>query len=202
MMELGWLAVGVPVAIAGKLRRAKQSQQHEEEEKLTAYHLPDNPMAAHRDPAGPNAAAASSAGANAAGARPRSTVPNREPPVAEWEYKIVRAKWDAFRDPAIFEQLCIEEAQAGWTLLEKLDNRRVRFTRSRTVRILIKSADLSFDPYRTEYRQTLTVARLGVAIAFIVATIFPALGGYALMSQHLNRPAPPTQAQAATPGDR
>ena len=37
------------------------------------------------------------------------------------EYKIVRASSDLFRNPAIFQRLCREEAEVGWILLEKLD---------------------------------------------------------------------------------
>jgi len=34
-----------------------------------------------------------------------------------------------FRDPVVLRQLCEEEAEAGWILLEKLDDHRVRFKR-------------------------------------------------------------------------
>ena len=56
----------------------------------------------------------------------------------ELEYKIVRASSDIFRDSEVFRQLCEEEARAGWRLLEKLDDRRVRFKRPIELRRTIK----------------------------------------------------------------
>ncbi|UBF29194.1 hypothetical protein K9N68_15955 [Kovacikia minuta CCNUW1] len=68
-----------------------------------------------------------------------------------WEFKIVRANQDVFRNPAVFRQLCDEEAQAGWILLEKLDDRRVRFKRPLALRDIIQPEFLPHDPYRTHY---------------------------------------------------
>ena len=63
------------------------------------------------------------------------------------EYKIVRSATNAFRDPAFFQQTLQEEARAGWELVEKLDNGRVRLRRS----IDWRSKDdqlIGQDPYR------------------------------------------------------
>jgi len=46
------------------------------------------------------------------------------------EYKIIRNVTKAFRNPAVFQQTLQEEAQAGWQLVEKLDDSRVRLRRS------------------------------------------------------------------------
>jgi len=35
-----------------------------------------------------------------------------------WEFKIVRANRNVFRDSVVLQQLCEEEAEAGWILLE------------------------------------------------------------------------------------
>ena len=65
----------------------------------------------------------------------------------EFEYKIIRSVTSAFRTPAFFQQTLQEEAQAGWQLVEKLDDGRVRLRRS--VEWRSKDALLTQDPYRT-----------------------------------------------------
>jgi hypothetical protein len=165
MIDLRWLAVGVPTAIAVTWRWRVHEQQ-EEEEKLTTY---ENAEATGR-----------------AGNRP-------DPRLNGWEYKIVRARWNAFRDPARFAKLCAEESQAGWVLLEKLDNRRIRFKRPLALRDLVKAEQLPFDPYRTEYGPVLSWRRLAVAIAFVAAIVVPAYVGYRLVADHLAAPPPPAK---------
>ncbi len=170
MIELGWWVVGVPTAIIVTWRRQVHEQQ-EEEEKLTTY---ENAEVTGRG-----------------GNRP-------DPRLNGWEYKIVRARWHAFRDPARFAKLCAEEAQAGWVLLEKLDNRRVRFKRPLALRDLVKADQLAFDPYRTEYGSGLSWRRVGVAIAFLVAMVVPAYVGYRLVADHLAAPLPSAKPEASS----
>jgi len=64
-----------------------------------------------------------------------------------FEYKIIRSVTKAFRNPAFFQQTLQEEAQAGWQLVEKLDDDRVRLRRS--VECRSNDAHLTQDPYRT-----------------------------------------------------
>jgi hypothetical protein len=66
-----------------------------------------------------------------------------------WEFKILRANTAAFKDPQVFKQACAEEAQAGWVLVEKFDDQRLRFKRP----VSAKNNDsyLPFDAYRTQY---------------------------------------------------
>jgi hypothetical protein len=54
---------------------------------------------------------------------------------------------NAFGKPERLRQVLEEEARAGWVLVEKFDNSRVRLKRPATA----KDADgqLDFDPYRT-----------------------------------------------------
>ena len=47
----------------------------------------------------------------------------------DWEFKIVRAYRAVFAKPEAFKKLLSEEERAGWILLEKLDDNRVRFKR-------------------------------------------------------------------------
>ena len=115
-----------------------------------------------------------------------------------WEFKIVRASQDLFRDPTIFQRLCEEEAQAGWILLEKLDDRRVRFKRPIALRELINPEMLSFDPYRSHYGPTSNLITWLSAIAALMAIILPAYLGYALVSSTMSK-SPHHQPNAPTP---
>lgn len=116
----------------------------------------------------------------------------KDPRLVGWEFKIVRAKRDLFRDPEVFQSLCIEEAEAGWILLEKLDDRRVRFKRPIALREIIKPEFLSFDPYRCSYSSGLPLTTLIGAIAVAIAVVIPAYLGYTLVAQALSSSATPS----------
>jgi hypothetical protein len=64
-----------------------------------------------------------------------------------WEFKIVRANSRKFKRPEDVQRLCQEEAQAGWEMVEKFDDSRIRFKR----RVEERSQDQyrSVDPYRS-----------------------------------------------------
>jgi hypothetical protein len=68
---------------------------------------------------------------------------------AGWEFKILRSNTGAFRKPEEFQRACAEEATAGWTLVEKFDNQRLRFKRPTSARA--GDSTLGFDPFRTQY---------------------------------------------------
>jgi hypothetical protein len=67
-----------------------------------------------------------------------------------WEFKIVRSAGRIRGEK--FSQLCSEEAQNGWELLEKFDDYRVRFKRSVEWRAKTQSSEI--DPYRTNFGLT------------------------------------------------
>jgi len=67
----------------------------------------------------------------------------------ESEYKILRSATAAFRNPNHLRNALEEEARAGWMLLEKFDDQRLRLKRPISARKL--DAELTFDPYRTYY---------------------------------------------------
>lgn len=69
-------------------------------------------------------------------------------PSGNFEYKIVRSITKAFKNPTFFQQTLQEEAQAGWQLVEKLDDGRVRLRR--TIEWRTKDGQLNQDPYRTQ----------------------------------------------------
>ncbi len=69
----------------------------------------------------------------------------------EWEFKILRSAGGAFRNPAAQARAETEEALAGWALLEKFDNDRLRFKRPVSARRKDGMLPPGVDPYRTTY---------------------------------------------------
>ncbi len=67
--------------------------------------------------------------------------------VTEWEYKILISPTGAFKNQDIFQQSLMEETPAGWTLVEKFDDKRLRLKRPVSARE--RDASLGFNPYRT-----------------------------------------------------
>jgi len=64
-----------------------------------------------------------------------------------WEFKFLRSARGEFKRPEKLREYLDEEARAGWTLLEKFDNARLRL--KRPVRARSKDGSLGFDAYRT-----------------------------------------------------
>jgi len=69
----------------------------------------------------------------------------------EWEFKIVRSGTAAFRKREVLDKVVEEEARAGWVMLEKLDDSRIRFKRPRRARAQDAYLPPEVDPYRTTY---------------------------------------------------
>ena len=96
----------------------------------------------------------------------------------DWEVKIVRSESAAFRKPETLSKLIEEEAQAGWVMLEKLDDSRIRFKRPRSARAKDAYLPDGVDPYRTRYGVpfTPTAVGVGVLIAGLLVLALVALG--------------------------
>ena len=89
-----------------------------------------------------------------------------------WEFKIVRANTNRFKNPEKLRQVCDEEAKTAWELIEKFDNQRLRFKRRTDRRANDQFAKT--DPYRTS---------IGISegqIVMIVVAILLVAGGVAL----------------------
>ena len=102
---------------------------------------------------------------------------SREELEGEWEFKIVRSTFGAFRKPQALQSLIEEEAQAGWEMVEKFDEYRVRF--KRPVRARNNDAMLPgyYDPYRTQYgglgsRNTMVMVGIGLAVLLAGGVVF------------------------------
>lgn len=90
----------------------------------------------------------------------------------KWEYKIVRSESGAFRNPNVLAALIEEEALAGWEMLEKFDNRRVRFRRSVDARKRDEMLPNGYDPYRTNYGSSLTRTGIMIALGLLMLGVF------------------------------
>lgn len=103
---------------------------------------------------------------------------------SDWEFKIVRSDTAAFRKLEVFDALLQEESQAGWELVEKLDDRRVRFKRRRDARRRDATLPPAYDPYRTRYGGSsvglvVILASVGLLLAVgIAVAVLSASGGF------------------------
>lgn len=221
--NLGWQAV----VVSGWLRwrQIVTGRQHQEEEEiLTSFESRDTFASAgvpqrngrldpHNRPStaytNPHAVSSESALAGPPQhngmvdlSRNSSEAPT-DPHLVGWEFKIVRASRDLFRDPALLHKLCQEEAMAGWILLEKLDDRRVRFKRLIALRNILDTRHLVFDPYRCHYGPSFSPLTWVAAIAALMAMVIPSYLGYALVSQLLThaQDSPPSPYESIPPQD-
>ncbi|HEY9649042.1 MAG TPA: hypothetical protein V6C95_00155 [Coleofasciculaceae cyanobacterium] len=184
--NLGWQAV----VVSGWLRwrQVVTSQQHQEEEEILTCFESKEEFA----PAG----TPQRNGKLDSSTRPSQNQLSTDPQLVGWEFKIVRANGDLFRDPAVFQRLCQEEALAGWILLEKIDDRRVRFKRLIALRNVIDAQKLAHDPYRCYYGSSFRPLVWIGAIALLMAIGIPSYFGYTLVSRMLAH-APETQPTAS-----
>lgn len=86
-----------------------------------------------------------------------------------WEFKIVRSTTGRFRNPETVRKLREEEAKAGWELVEKFDDSRIRF--KRRVEKRREDPHLGYDPYRTTYgigEGTLALVVIGSILVLIL----------------------------------
>jgi len=88
-----------------------------------------------------------------------------------WEFKIVRSESGAFRKAEVVQQLIDEEAKAGWVLLEKLDNLRIRFKRPVSARGRDMLLPKEVNPYRTSFgrRSSAPTAMIILLLGLVMA---------------------------------
>jgi len=93
------------------------------------------------------AAAAAAAHARRLRAEEEEMTPYAPQDLDGWEFKILRANTQRFRDPHELRRVLAEEAEAGWELVEKFDDHRLRLKRRTECRE--RDSQLLLDPYRT-----------------------------------------------------
>jgi hypothetical protein len=101
---------------------------------------------------------------------------------SNWEFKIVRSDAGAFRKPEIVRKLVEEEARAGWVMLEKFDDSRIRFKRPRSARARDAFLPDDVDPYRTQYGAY--AARRAVLVGVMLGLVLLLGAGVAAMFAH------------------
>ncbi|ELS32464.1 MULTISPECIES: hypothetical protein [Pseudanabaena] len=98
-----------------------------------------------------------------------------------WEFKILRTNSGGFRSRKVLSKVCAEESQAGWILLEKLDDHRLRFRRP----VVARDRDnlCKIDPYRTRYGIAEIVETWTTIIVLLVIMSGAAILGFAAMNR-------------------
>jgi hypothetical protein len=100
--------------------------------------------------------------------------PYKSEEIEGWEFKIVRSVTGQFKKPETVQRLLEEESRAGWEMLEKFDDNRIRFKRK--IENRTNDRYLEIDPYRTQFG--ISQGQLGLVItATIGGVILLALAG-------------------------
>jgi hypothetical protein len=84
----------------------------------------------------------------------------------DWEFKIVKSATGAFSKREAVEQVRTEEAMAGWVMVEKFDDNRIRFKRPISAQRNDFNLPPDIDPYRTNFG--LSEGALGLSIVGIM----------------------------------
>jgi hypothetical protein len=95
-----------------------------------------------------------------------------ENPADDWKFKMLRSATAKFRDPVWLRTVLEEEARAGWTLVEKFDDARLRLKRPASART--GDAALPLDVGRTSVGpgpEYVIVPLLFGLLAFLAAII-------------------------------
>jgi hypothetical protein len=101
----------------------------------------------------------------------------------EWEFKILRSNFAAFRKPEKLQAVLDEEKRGGWMLVEKFDDSRIRLKRPAGAKLSPGDFADGYDPYRTTVG--VSQGRLAVAIvAIALSLVFGMFLFVILLSRH------------------
>ena len=88
-----------------------------------------------------------------------------------WEFKIVRSGGtNYFKKPQTLQRVIEEQAHAGWDMVEKFSDSRIRFKRPASAREHDHLLEPGIDPYRTHYGTS--EAQIAMTILFVVFGMF------------------------------
>lgn len=90
-----------------------------------------------------------------------------------WEFKIMRANTQAFRNLERLRAVLEEERKGAWTLVEKFDDCRIRLKRPAGTKVVPGDFADGYDPYRTSVGMPpglaiVIVAGIAVAVAMFL----------------------------------
>lgn len=86
-----------------------------------------------------------------------------------WEFKIIQSSTFAFRKRQTLQKVQEEEAQAGWILLEKIDDGHLRFKRPVSARA--NDHNLPFDAYRVHYGSLVATRLISFWLVILIMAI-------------------------------
>ncbi|MFO0949620.1 MAG: hypothetical protein U0835_00420 [Isosphaeraceae bacterium] len=94
-----------------------------------------------------------------------------------WEFKILRASTAAFRNPERLRAVLEEEKQAGWVLVEKFDDARIRLKRPAGAKMIAGEFADGYDPYRTVIgvsadQRTMILLAVAGGISIVLIMVF------------------------------
>jgi hypothetical protein len=87
----------------------------------------------------------------------------------DWEFKIVKSATGRFKKREIVEQVRAEENIAGWVMVEKFDDSRIRFKRPVSAQRNDFNLPPEIDPYRTNFG--ISESGLGLSIAGVIVGV-------------------------------
>ncbi len=90
----------------------------------------------------------------------------------DWEFKILRSATGIFKKPEELRRFLDEEGRAGWVLVEKFDDTRLRLKRPAAARE--RDGKLDLDPYRTYVGpspNTVALATVGIVLGISVGVL-------------------------------
>lgn len=96
----------------------------------------------------------------------------------EQEYKVVQSTTPWFAKQDNLAKVLAEEAQAGWQLVEKFDNYKIRL--SRDIKHRAEDAGRSIDPYRCQVgvSNVVTYGSATLVTLAVVYLIFRVVGAF------------------------
>lgn len=109
-------------------------------------------------------------------------IPDKEAQTG-WEFKILRSNGNAFSNRKTLKRVCAEENHTGWVLLEKLDDRRLRFRRPIAARAKDRLAKIN--PYRSHYGLSPGAATFITVVVSMVVLSVPAYLGFTFATKIL-----------------
>ena len=85
--------------------------------------------------------------------------------IDKYEFKIMRSSLGKFSNYETLKRVCEQEARAGWEMVEKFDQYRVRFKRK--IEHRANDRHLDFDPYRTGIAGSGGALKIGIIVGVI-----------------------------------
>jgi hypothetical protein len=101
----------------------------------------------------------------------------------DWEFKILRSNFGAFRTAEKLRAVLEKERRGGWTLVEKFDDCRIRLKRPAGNKVIEADFADGYDPYRTTVGMSQGALVMAI-LSFFVAAGFALLMVAFILSRH------------------